>query len=152
CGLNGKTPYIYLSTMGPVKYAEFPGLDTAPQEPYKWAKFRDGKLMLLFQGPRSNPTLFLQDMGSVDLGTVIVVPDSISISPDGRYMVFGGQLALETHAFVVDLNFAGAAVDLGKTGYDLQMLGPRTFTWTGNNTVNFAILRDQWVCRAEVTL
>lgn len=152
CGMNGKNVGLYLSNFGPVKYSDFPGLESAPQEPYKWAKFLNNKLMLMFQAPRANPTLFMQDLGTVDLGTLVVVPDSISISPDGRYMVFGGQLELETHAFMVDLQFLGPAVEITKPGYDLQMLGSRTFYWTGNNTVNFAILRNNFVCRAEATL
>jgi WD40-like Beta Propeller Repeat len=152
CGLNGKEPYLYVSSSGMSRYDEFPGLNGAPREPYKIAKFANGKLVLLFQSSRARPMLFVEDKGIVDLGPFSSIPDTMSISPDGTRMVIGGSDIKEARAFVVNLESPGSAAEILKPGYDLQNLGKATFVWKGNREVQFMILRNTELTRVTAKL
>ena len=152
CGYNGKTYYLYVSSMGMVPYSDFPNLNGAPPEAYKEARFVNGNIVLLFQPKRANPTLFIEEKGLFDLGLLVSAPETMSISPDGRFMLIGCSDRTESRAFVVNLENPGPAVELLKPGYDLQNLGKRTFIWKSAHEVQFLILRNQELARVTAKL
>lgn len=152
CGLNGKQPYLYVSSSGMSRYDEFPQLNGAPPEPYKAAKFANGKIVLLFQSSRARPFLFVEEKGLVDLGPFSALPDTMSISPDGTKLLIGGSDLNESRAFLVDLENPGPATNVLKPGYDLQNLGKGTFVWKGNKEVQFMILRNSDLIRITAKL
>lgn len=142
CGLNGKQPFLYVSSSGLSRYDEFPGLNGAPPEPYKVAKFANGKIVLLFQSSRAKPFLFVEDKGLFEMGAFNSLPDTMSVSPDGKRLVIGGSDVREARAFVFDLENPGSAAEILKPGYDLQNLGKGTFVWKSDNEVQFMILKN----------
>lgn len=152
CGLNGKEPQVYVSSMGMVSYRDFPLLDGAPAEPYKVARFAAGKMVFLFQPKREKPTLFVEDKGLFELGSFTSLPDSLSISPNGRWLVLAAGDVRETRAFLVDLENPGPAVEIMKPGYDLQVLGKGTFVWKNDHELQFMILRNSDLNRVSATL
>ncbi|MEI7985097.1 MAG: hypothetical protein WCI55_05660 [Armatimonadota bacterium] len=152
CGLNGKSPFIYVSDSGLVPYDEFPGLNGAPPEPYKVAQFANGKIVLLFQGRSDKPILFVEGKGLFPLGEFVGLPDTLSISPDGQNLVIGGSDMRESRAFIVNLVNPGSAKELLKPGYDLQNLGKGTFVWKSNNEVHFMILRKSELIRVSAKI
>ena len=132
-------------------YDEFPMLNGVPPEPYKAARFANGKLVLLFQTARGNPILFVEDKGIVDLGSLVALPETMSISPDGKRLLLGGSDVKESRAFSVDLQNPGPAVEILKKGYDLQNLGKGSFIWKSNTEAQFMILRNSELSRVQVT-
>ncbi|MEI8281044.1 MAG: hypothetical protein WCG75_01435 [Armatimonadota bacterium] len=150
-GLNGRTPYLYVSSMGMVSYGEFPGLALAPPEPYKMAKFANGKIVLLFQPKREKPSVFIEDKGVFELGPFTSLPDTMSVSPNGRYMVIGGADLKETRAFMIDLENPATAVEVMKPGCELQVLGKGTFVWKSNSSVQFMILKNSELVRVNAS-
>ena len=151
CGLNGKDPFIYVSSQGMVPYADFPGLGGAPPEPYKEARFANGKIVLLFQPKRAKPMLFVEDKGIFELGDLTSVPETLSISPDGRTLVLGCTDFKEMRAFAVNLESPGPAVEILKKGYDLQDMRKGTFVWKSDHQVQFLILRNSDLIRVSAT-
>ena len=152
CGFIGKDPYLYFSNQGMVSYSEFPGLGQAPPEAYKVAKFAKGKLVLLFQPKRQKPILFVEEKGTFDLGVFTSLPDTVSISPDGRNLVIACGDNKETRAFLVNLESPGPAIELMKPGYDLQVLGKGTFVWKSDHEVQFMILKNSDLIRVSASL
>ena len=152
CGMNMKEPFIYISNQGMVSYSDFPGLGSAPPEPYKIAKFANGKIVLLFQPKRQKPSLFVVGKGVFTLGAFTAFPDTISISPDGKNLVLAGADAKETRAFLVNLENPGPAVEIIKPSYDLQNLGKGTFVWKNNSDVQFMILKNSELIRVTASL
>ena len=152
CGLNGKEPNLYVSSMGMVSYRDFPLMGGAPAEPYKVARFAAGKMVFLFQPKREKPTLFVEDKGLFELGSMTSLPDSLSISPNGRWLVLAAGDVRETRAFLVDLENPGPAIDIMKPGYDLQVLGKGTFVWKNDHEFQFMILRNSDLTRVTATL
>jgi hypothetical protein len=147
CGFNGKQPYLYVSSSGLSRYDEFPGLNGAPPEPYKMAKFANGKIVLLFQASRAKPILFVEDKGIFEMGPFTSLPDTMSVSPDGKRLVMGGSDVTESRAFIFDLENPGAATEILKPSYDLQNLGKGTFVWRSDKEVQFMILRNSELIR-----
>ena len=151
CGLNGKNPYIYQSTTGLMSYADA-GLGGAPAEPYKVAKFVNGKLVCLFQAKRSKPLIYLEEKGLMDLGNFVAYPDTLSTSPDGKHLIIAGSAGEETHAYVLELDAPTEGIDVLKGNYDLQNLGIGTFVWRNDREVGFTALRKNDLVRVSVRL
>lgn len=152
CGMNGKEPYIHLSTYGLLSYGEFPSLGEAPPEPYKSATFVNGKLVLFFQAKTGKPTLYIEDKGLFEMGDFKVAPDTLEFSPDGKKLAFAGIFRQETRALLFDLENPGAVTDLMKPGYDLQNLDKGTFIWKSDQELVYMILRNSELIRINQTL
>lgn len=152
CGLNDKKPFLYFSDSGLVSFGEVAGLGAAPAEPYRFAKFVNGKMVFIFTPRRAKPLLFVEDKGIMEMGSFLVSPDSASISPDGRYLAIGGGDDRETHAYVFDLQNPGTGVDPLKGQYDLQMLGSGTFIWSNTNELKFMVLRKGDMTRVSAQI
>ncbi|MBS1700065.1 MAG: hypothetical protein JST12_00255 [Armatimonadetes bacterium] len=140
CGLNGKKPYLYLSDRGLMAYEDVVGLGGVT-DLYKQAKFVNGKLILLFQPRRSKPLLYVEDKGVAEIGPFMSIPETFSVSPDGKYVAVAGFQGQATHAYVYAVGGLAKAEDAMKGDYDLQNLGAGTFVWSGNHQLSFAILR-----------
>jgi hypothetical protein len=152
CGLNGKEPFIHLSTYGLLSYGEFPGLAGVPPEPYKVAQFVNGKLVMLFQAKLGKPILYIEDKGVFELGEFKAAPETLEFSPDGKKLALAGMFRQETRALLVDLENPGIASELLKPGYDLQNLEKGTFIWKSDQELMYMILRNSELIRINQTL
>ena len=152
CGLNSKKPFLYTSDGGMVPYGEVNGLGGAPPEPYKFGRFVNGKMVLFFQARLQKPLLFVEDKGLIEISTMQASSETISISPNGRYLAVACGDERQVHAFLVDLANPGQAVDLAKGTYELQVTGARTFVWSGPNELRFMVLRKNDINRVTVSL
>ncbi len=146
CGLNDKRPYLLTSWGGLVSYGEFPLLGGAPSEPYKFGRFVNDKMVLLFQARRSKPLLFIEDKAMIELGPYSALTDTISISPDGKLLAVAGTDGTMNHAYLVDLQNPVAGVETLKGPYELQVTGDSTFAWQGEHDLKFAVLRKNDLC------
>lgn len=152
CGLNDKRSYMLTSWGGLMSYGQYPLLGGAPSEPYKFGRFVNDKMVLLFQARRSKPLLFVEDKGMIEMGPYSVLTDSISISPDGKFLAVAGTDGSMNHAYVVDLENPVAGVETLKGPYELQVTGDSTFAWQGGHDLKFAVLRKNDLCRELVKL
>jgi hypothetical protein len=151
CGLNGKTPFLFVSSLGMMPYGEFPMLNGAPPEPYKTARFVNGKIVLLFQAKHEKPMLFIEDKGVFDLGDFTALPDTLSVSPDGLRFAIGGADLKGSKAFFGSLESPDKLTEVLKSGYELQNIGRGTFVWKGNHDVQFLVTRNVDLFKVSAT-
>jgi WD40 repeat protein len=151
CGMNGKDPYLYVSSQGMAPYTEFPGLGAAPPELYKEARFANGKIVLLFQPKKTRPVLFIEDKGTFEFGEMMSAPETLSISPDGKTLVLGCNDKGELRAFTMSVDNPGVVSEILKKSYDLQNLGKGTFVWKNDHELQFLILRNSDLIRISAT-
>ena len=109
-------------------------------------------MVFLFQPKREKPTLFVEDKWLFEVGSMTTLPDTLSISPNCRWLVLAGGDVRETRAFMVDLDNPGPAMEILKPGYDLQSLGKGTFVWKNDHELQFMILRNSDLTRVTATL
>jgi hypothetical protein len=152
CGFRDKVAYLYRSDTGARKYAEVPAMQGAPNDLYRACAFADNKLILLFQTKRATPQLFLEDRGMVDVGVTYIAPNSLSVSPDGKWLAFGAEKDGLTNCFVLNVQNPTEFQMVGKADYQMDNPDANRPQWTSNRTFHFMALRSAKVIRMEVSL
>lgn len=152
CGKRGDELFLKRSPAVAVPYSQVPGLEVAPREMYKSAAWFGKKIALLFQSKRTKPSLFVEGKGMVDLAADEAMPNSLSVSPDGKYLALNVVRNELATVMIVPLEDPLQMAVVGKEDSVVDQPAKVAPLWVDNRTVRFMALRKGQLIRMDATI
>lgn len=152
CGKRGDDFFIKKSPALAVPYTQFPGLDVAPREFYRGVAWSGKNVILLFQSKRTNPVLFIEGKGMVDLNVDQAMPASLSVSPDGKYLALNVLKNDLPRVMVLPLDDPQQMMLVGKEDFVVDQPEKVAPLWIDNRSLRFLALRKAQLMRMDATI
>jgi hypothetical protein len=152
CGKRGDELFIKKAPGFAIPYAQFPGLEVAPKEFYRGAAWSGGNIILLFQSKKTKPVLFVEGKGIVDLNVDTAFPNTLAVSPDGKYLALNVSRNDLGSVMVVPLENPAAMTVLGKEDFVVDQAEKVAPLWLDNQSLRFLALRKSQLLRMDATI
>jgi hypothetical protein len=152
CGKREDELFIKKSPGVAVPYSQFAGLEVAPKEYYRAAAWAGKSVVLLFQSKKTRPSLFIEGKGVVDLNVDSAMPNTLAVSPDGKYLALNVMKNELASVMVVPIENPLAMTVLGKEDFVVDQAEKVAPLWLDNQSLRFLALRKSQLLRMDVTI
>jgi hypothetical protein len=152
CGKRGDELFIKKAPGFAIPYAQFPGLEVAPKEFYRAGAWSGRNIILLFQSKRTKPVLYVEGKGVVDLNVDTAFPNTLAVSPDGKYLALNVSRNDLGSVMVVPLENPAAMTVLGKEDFVVDQAEKVAPLWLDNQSLRFLALRKSQLLRMDATI